>query len=83
MDEQTVIDEQTVTEATRPTAQRIFRYGDKRFPDPGAMYTIQQILDHLKTYFPELGQARIEEQTLADGTREITFSKQVTTKGGR
>ncbi len=63
------------------TTRRIFRYADKQFPDPGAEYTPQQILDHLKQFFPELGHARIEEKTLADGTLEITFSKQVTRKG--
>ena len=61
--------------------RRVFRYGDKSFPDPGAAYTPQQVLDHLKAFFPELGHARTEEKTLADGTLEITFSKQVTTKG--
>jgi len=61
--------------------QRIFRYGDKTFPDPGSQYTVEQILSHLKGYFPELGHAKTEERRLEDGTREITFSKQVTRKG--
>lgn len=60
---------------------RVFRYGDKQFPDPGPEYTAEQVLQHLRTYFPELGHAKTEEKTLADGTLEITFSKQVTRKG--
>ena len=61
--------------------RRIFKYGDKEFPDPGDEYTPQHILEHLKGYFPELGHAKIEEKILDDGTLEITFSKQVTRKG--
>lgn len=61
--------------------RRVFRYGDKQFPDPGAEYTPEQVLNHLKGFFPELGHAKTEEKTLADGTLEITFSKQVTRKG--
>ena len=69
----------TIQEAT--TTRRIFKYGDMTFPDPGAEYSVEQVLQHLRTYFPELGHARTEEKTLDDGTREITFSKQVTRKG--
>jgi PRTRC genetic system protein C len=61
--------------------RRIFRYGDKTFPDPGGEYTPEQILTQLKGFFPELGHAKTEEKLLADGTLEITFSKQVTRKG--
>jgi len=66
-------------EATQ--ARRIFKYGDKSFPDPGAEYSVEQILAHLKGFFPELGHAKSEERMLEDGTLEITFSKQVTRKG--
>jgi PRTRC genetic system protein C len=68
----------TTQEATN--TRRVFKYGDKRFPDPGAEYTVEQVLQHLRTYFPELGHAKTEEKTLDDGTLEITFSKQVTRK---
>ena len=60
---------------------RIFKYGDKNFPDPGPAYSVEQVLAHLRTFFPELGHAKTEERELPDGTREITFSKQVTRKG--
>ena len=63
------------------TTRRVFRYGDKQFPDPGAEYTPEHVLTHLRGFFPELGHAKTEEKTLADGTLEITFSKQVTRKG--
>ena len=61
--------------------RRVFRYGDKTFPDPGDGYTPEQILAHLRGFFPELGHAKTEEKRLDDGTLEITFSKQVTRKG--
>jgi hypothetical protein len=38
-------------------------------------------LHQLKTFFPALGHARVDEKTLPDGTLEISFSKQVTRKG--
>ena len=69
----------TTQEATY--TRRVFKYGDKTFPDPGAEYSVEQVLQHLRTYFPELGHAKTEEKTLDDGTLEITFSKQVTRKG--
>ncbi|HRQ42148.1 MAG TPA: PRTRC system protein C [Chloroflexota bacterium] len=69
----------TTQEATY--TRRVFKYGDKTFPDPGAEYTAEQVLQHLRTYLPELGHAKTEEKMLDDGTLEITFSKQVTRKG--
>ncbi len=60
--------------------RRVFKYGDKAFY-PGDEYTPEQVLEHLKGYFPELANASIDEKQLEDGTLEITFSKQVTTKG--
>ena len=71
----------TTQEATY--TRRVFKYGDKTFPDPGAEYNVEQILTHLQGFIPELGHARTEEKLLEDGTLEITFSKQVTRKGAR
>ena len=70
-----------MTTQETPYTRRVFRYGDKTFPDPGSEYTPEQILTQLKTFFPELGHAKTEEKLLPDGTLEITFSKQVTRKG--
>ena len=67
------------TQEPAPT-RRVFKYGDKAFY-PGDEYTPEQVLAHLKGYFPELANASIDEKQLEDGTLEITFSKQVTTKG--
>lgn len=66
---------------TTAPARRIFIYGDHRFDDPGATYTIEQIRTHLTAYFPELAHATMEEKRLPDGTVEITFRKQVARKG--
>ena len=68
------------TQTTSPVA-RVFKYGQQTFPDPGAEYSTDQVLNHLRAFFPELGHARVDKKTLADGTLEITFSKQVTRKG--
>jgi PRTRC genetic system protein C len=66
---------------TNTPIKRVFKYGQQTFPDPGSEYSTEQVLNHLRTFFPELGHARVDEKTLADGTLEITFSKQVTRKG--
>lgn len=65
-----------------PTPPRVFRYGDHTFADPGPAYSVDQVRSHLAAYFPELGRATAEETTRPDGAVEITFRKQVTTKGG-
>jgi len=61
--------------------RRIFKYGGQTFPDPGAAYSTDQVLQHLRAYFPELGHAKVSEKQLPDGTLEITFSKQISRKG--
>jgi PRTRC genetic system protein C len=61
--------------------RRVFRYGDHTFDDPGAAYTPEQVRAHLTAFFPELARATTEEKPLPDGTLEITFRKQITTKG--
>lgn len=63
------------------TQRRVFIYGDHRFDDPGAEYTVEQIRTHLAAYFPELAHATTEEKNLPDGTVAITFRKQVARKG--
>jgi PRTRC genetic system protein C len=71
----------THTESGVPAPRRLFRYGDHTFADPGAGYTPEAVQAHLAAYLPELGQAIYSETTLPDGTLEIAFRKQVTTKG--
>jgi PRTRC genetic system protein C len=67
--------------ATTVPARRVFIYGEHRFDDPGAAYTVEHVKNHLQVYFPELARATTEEKTLADGMVEITFRKQVARKG--
>jgi PRTRC genetic system protein C len=64
-----------------PPPRRIFRYQTFTSEPIGPEYTIDQVRQNLLVYFPELAQATTEERTLADGTVEVTFRKQVTTKG--
>lgn len=70
-----------MTTAITTSANRIFKYGTHSFPDPGGQHTTEDVLNHLRAYFPELGNASTEQTTLANGTIEITFHKQVTRKG--
>jgi PRTRC genetic system protein C len=66
---------------TTASVRRVFKYGDHTFDDPGASFTVPQVQQHLRTFFPELAQATAKETTRSDGAVEITFVKQVTTKG--
>ncbi|MFZ1398476.1 MAG: PRTRC system protein C [Candidatus Promineifilaceae bacterium] len=68
----------TTANTIQPT--RLFKYASQSFPDPGAQYSVEDVLSHLKAFFPELGNAQTEQTTRPDGTVEITFSKQVTRK---
>jgi PRTRC genetic system protein C len=69
-----------MSDSTSPT-RRIFVYGDHTFDDPGAAYTPEQVRAHLAAFFPELARATTEEKPLPDGALQITFRKQITTKG--
>jgi len=72
-----------MTSQTDQPVRRLFKYGSHTFEDPGPEYTAEHVLHQLKTFFPALGHARVDEKTLPDGTLEISFSKQVTRKGSR
>ncbi len=60
---------------------RIFKYAQHTLPDPSSQFSIEDVRRHLAAYLPELAQATHTENALPDGTVEITFHKQVTTKG--
>lgn len=62
-------------------ARRVFVYDGHTFDDPGAEYSVEQVQNHLVAYFPAMAHAAVEEKALPDGTREITFRKQVARKG--
>ena len=70
-----------MTTQTNTPVKRVFKYDRQTFADPGPEYSAEQVLNHLRTFFPELGHARIDEKALPDGTLEIIFNKQVTRKG--
>lgn len=61
--------------------RRVFRYNDHTIDDPEPAYSVDQVRQALVPFFPELTRATVEEETLADGTLQITFRKQATTKG--
>ena len=67
---------------SNPTPQnRIFRYADFTFPEPGAAFSTEQVQTHLASIYPEIAHATMTEKILPDGTVEITFRKQVASKG--
>jgi PRTRC genetic system protein C len=80
-DTTTLITDAGIADAAAPAPRRLFRYGEHTFDDPGPQYSPDQVRSHLTAYFPELGQATAHETARADGVVEITFRKQVTTKG--
>lgn len=61
-------------------AQRVFKYADHEIPDPGQQHTIEQVRQSLVAYFPELAKATHTTKKVGERT-EITFQKQITTKG--
>jgi PRTRC genetic system protein C len=71
----------TTTPTTDTPVKRIFVYGDQTFDDPGPAYSADQVRAHLAAYFPELGQAVVREKQRPDGLLEVSFHKQITTKG--
>jgi PRTRC genetic system protein C len=66
---------------TGTPVKRIFVYDDQTFADPGPAYSTDQVRAHLAAYFPELGQAVVKEKQRPDGLLEVSFHKQITTKG--
>jgi PRTRC genetic system protein C len=68
-------------QAPETMVNRIFVYGDHTFADPGPGHTAEQVRAHFAAYFPELGQATIKETKRPDGKLEVSFHKQITTKG--
>jgi len=61
--------------------QRIFKYGENVYEDPGGEFSIDDVRKHLAQFFPELAQATHSEKKLETGETEITFAKKVGTKG--
>ena len=64
-----------MTTQTDASVRRVFRYADKVFPDPGAAYSVEQVLAHLRTFFPELGHAKTEERELPSKRKPLLKNK--------
>jgi len=67
----------------RPAARRVFLYDNQVFEDPGAEYSVQDVLNFLSQTYPELGNGTWHSRALPDGTEEITFVKVTGEKGGQ
>ena len=63
-------------------AKRVFIYDNQFFADPGAEYSIQDVLNFLAETYPELENGTWSERSLPDGSQEITFVKVTGEKGG-
>lgn len=65
---------------TRPIT-RVFKFNNRRFPDPNPKLTPSQIKDIYAAQFPELASAAVEGPELKEGQQVYTLARQVGTKG--
>jgi PRTRC genetic system protein C len=63
------------------TKQRVFKYNNQTYEDPGAAYSTEDVKKHLASIYPEVAQAEIQTRELGDGRQEVTFIKKAGTKG--
>jgi len=67
---------------------RVFVYDGREFPDPDPNLKVDEVRQHMSTYFPELANADTKESKRPSKTVEgetetiIEFKKRVGTKGG-
>lgn len=61
--------------------ERIFKYNDQVWADPGPEFTVEDVRKQLSTFFPELARAGIQKKDLPDGTQEVEFVKRSGIKG--
>jgi len=68
---------------------RIFVYDGREFPDPDPTLSVDQVRQHMASFFPELSNAETKESkrpsltTPAETDTIIEFKKRVGTKGER
>lgn len=67
---------------TRPPKKRVFVYDNQYFEDPGAAYTVEDVLNFLAQTYPELENGTWHSRLMPDDTEEITFVKVTGEKGG-
>jgi PRTRC genetic system protein C len=67
--------------ATNKPKKRVFQYDGQYFEDPGAEYTITDVLNFLAQTYPELENGTWHSRLLPDDTEEITFVKVTGEKG--
>jgi len=61
--------------------ERVFKYGDQTWADPGAEYSVEEVRKQLQTYYPELARAEVKETELPEGRVQVEFVKKAGTKG--
>ena len=65
---------------TRPIT-RVFKFNNRRLPDPNPKLSPLQIRDVYAAQFPELASAAVEGPELKEGSQVYTLARQVGTKG--
>jgi PRTRC genetic system protein C len=66
---------------------RVFIYDGREFPDPDPKLTVDEVRQHMATYFPELSNAEVKESkrpsTANPGETDdiVEFKRRVGTKG--
>ena len=66
---------------TNKPKKRVFVYDGQYFEDPGAEYTIEDVLSFLASTYPELENGAWNSRLMPDGAEEITFVKVTGEKG--
>lgn len=61
---------------------RIFVYDGREFPDPDPQASVEEVRQHMSTFFPELTNAETREETRGDD-HVYTFTRRIGTKGRR
>ncbi len=61
--------------------ERVFKYQDQTWGDPGAEYSVEDVRKQLSTFYPELARAEVKETELPDGRVQVEFVKRAGTKG--
>lgn len=62
-------------------AERVFKYGDQSWQDPGQEFSNEDVRQQLVNVFPELARADIVTTDLEDGRVQVEFIKRAGTKG--
>lgn len=61
--------------------ERVFKYGDQTWADPGSEFSVEEVRKQLTTFYPELARADAKQTDRPDGRVQVEFVKRAGTKG--